>query len=181
MKQQQLLGLLILVVVSSATCSRTLNSGVLHPATSPDTINSGVNRPALDISVQKVLSTQYTITIKNVSKEEVFCAYIPGRTGNEADYFPFITEKKTGSGEFRVLDTGGHFAPGINAIQSGKSVEFTFESFEPGTYRLRFSYLVDKEIANRLRGKVEKGFSENERNKILGAYREIASPELIID
>lgn len=102
----------------------------------------------LKIAVEKLDPNKFDVTITNVSIENVFCSFLPGEHGNNAEYFPYMVEvRQQPDSEFTFQSKGGHYAPSLRPILPGEQVRFTFFSLEPGEYRLSFRYLVDDQLA----------------------------------
>lgn len=135
----------------------------------------------LEINIRKLSNTRFNIKITNVSNKKIFCPYLPGVNRDKANYFPYITEKEE-NGKFIVESKGGDFAPGLNPINPNNSVEFTFFSIKKGKYRIKFSYLIDENIAQLINNSTNpNSITEAERVKINTSYLEITTPVMVVD
>lgn len=137
----------------------------------------------IEIEARRISPNEYVIELRNVSNQRLYCAYVPGKDTELAQYFPYITEKKEGkSGEFEVINKGGHFAPGLHPIDPKRLVKFKFYSYDNGEYRLRFFYLIDESAVSFI-NRIDQNNrpTKGESDKILAAYSEFTTPIMKIE
>ena len=134
----------------------------------------------LDVTVKQQTENAFVVKILNVSARDVYCAFLPSPEDGDVSYFPYVTERKDEkTGNYRVLDSGGHFAPGLHSIGPNRSISFVFSDPVNGRYRLRFQYVVDSRVVELLSS--SKGPLSDERRKaVLDASRERTTPEMLI-
>lgn len=181
-------GVLLLMLAAGVACGHPDGSdnkqvtaeNTVAPDATPQLIRPRGDE--LAIKVRKKSREKYSITVTNISDDEIFCPYIPGRGTNLAQYFPYGTEKRIpGSENFETIDTWGHYAPGIHPIKPNVSVAFSFYWYEKGEYRVTFSCLNDKEIARFLMERKSRDLGNMESQRILDSYREFVTPIMTID
>lgn len=182
------LGLLSIILAAGAACGhpdgaeskQVAAESTVIPDATPELIRPKGDE--LAITVKRISRHEYLVTVKNVSDDDIFCAYVPGRGTNRAQYFPYGTEKRIpGSENFETIDTWGHFAPGIHPIKPNASVAFGFYWTEKGEYRLTFNCLNDKEIATFLMERKSRDLGNMESQRILDSYREFVTPLFTVD
>ena len=136
----------------------------------------------LAITVKRISRHEYLVTVKNVSDDEIFCAYVPGRGTNRAQYFPYGTEKRIpGSENFETIDTWGHFGPGIHPITPNATVEFKTMWMEKGQYRLTFLCLNDKEVATFLMERKSRDLGNMDPRRLLDSDTAFVTPLMTIN
>lgn len=168
--------------IQSKTQSYDKAFDVSHSETLVKTVSKVPKGDELKFDITRVSSNEFNVKITNISTEEVFCSYLPQINSSRAEYFPFIAERRKGrNGEFIKYSDGVDFVPGLYPINPNQFVEFSFYSNEIGEYRIKFSYLVDKAIAQRVNSITgPPGLEDSERDLVYASYFEVTSPTMFI-
>lgn len=141
------------------------------------------NGNEVSLTIRDTGAGRFFIEAQNVSERSIYCPYLPARDGGiVADYFSYMVEKKNDlTGGFETLETGNDFAPGLNPIVQGEIVGFYFEANRNGTYRIRFSCLVDEDLAKIGKERHPLEISPDEGKLIEEASYTVISPEILAD
>jgi hypothetical protein len=134
----------------------------------------------LKIELEKSTADKFIVKVTNVSDKPMFCAYLPGRGTDEAEYFPFTVERRASNkGAFEVYHSGGHFTPGLYAIKSGEMVRSSFSAPDKGRYRVKLGYYADEAVRDVVTEKIpEPGLTKAEQNMVNAASGLAVSPEI---
>lgn len=135
------------------------------------------NGNELHIEIENVNSRTIIVKFTNISTDRVFCAHIPGADKEPLAYLPYILErKKTNDDTFETYIGGGHYAPALHPIETGKTIVTRPIVLEEGQYRVKVNYLMDEIIANLVNEKIpEPGLTEHERTKVSQSYKKALS------
>lgn len=133
--------------------------------------------------IETISQRRVRISIQNVSGETIFCPFMPARDGGTtAENFPFISERwNERIREFVIDGPSPHFAPMLSPIRPQQSVGLGTFVMDKGDYRLRFSYLIDEEIVQRINSSHPASRSTPEKLRQTASYIEAISPSFKVE
>lgn len=131
------------------------------------------------IEIKRLDRNNSLVTVKNVSKRDIFCACEVERTGNRERGFPIVVEFKEQAGKAFEFNAGYvDSAPGLEEIRPQEWAEIKINHQTSGEYRVKFAFLIDAGIRKLITEKIPTpGLNKLESEAVESAwYRVVTQP-----